>query len=70
MSHTKDPDEPIEFSGDPQWIKDYLIDKDVPATEYTDAEIWGLLEKHLAKKTTLENILSLMAHDIKRGDLE
>lgn len=68
--HTKDPEEPIKFSGDPQWIKDYLIERGVPATDYTDAEIWGLLEKHLSRKETLHNILSLMAHDIKRGKLE
>lgn len=70
MSHSKDPNEPIKFSGDPKFIKDYLIDKGVPATDYKDEEIWGLLEKYLSRKSTIENILSLMAHDIKRGELE
>jgi len=67
--HTKDPDESIEFHGDPQWIKDYLIEKGVPATDYTDAEIWGQLEKMLSEKETLENILSLMAYKMNNKDL-
>lgn len=70
MPHTKDPEEPIEFSGKPEYIKEYLIERGVPATDYTDAEVWGLMEKMLAQKDTLENILSLMAYKIKRGDLE
>ena len=70
MSHTKSLDEPIKFSGDAKFIKDYLIDKGISATDYTDEEIWGLLEKHLSKKSTLENILSLMAYDMKRDNLE
>lgn len=67
--HTKDPDEKIKFSGDANFIREYLHDKGVDASDYSDEELWGLVEVHLSNKNVIKRILSDMAYDMKRDRL-
>lgn len=69
LMHTKDLDESIKFKGDANFIREYLHDKGVDVSDYSDEELWGLVERHLSNKNVIKRILSDMAYDMKRDRL-